>query len=261
MLLSYSEDVIKIKKGFRKTLKEPKTRLFYGVELEALVKPNKDFFDALDHINDDLQSYAILKEDGSLYGETGEGLEIVTVPATLQFHKNVLWKKFFTKGHSYKLLRGWNTSCCGMHIHFSRAALNNETQSRILYFYHAEDNAEFLTKIAGRYVGDGAEYCKIQPKELKDSKPESCYFRGSIAVSQKNKGKTFEVRIFKSNVSKFGVFRGLEFVAATIAFSKQALNEESKLTHKEFLAWFNTPYQRTKYPHLKRHLVQLKLLP
>lgn len=56
-------------------------------------------------------------------------------------------------------------------------------------------------------------------------------------ISNKNKGKTIEVRIFKGNVSKFGFFKVLEFVDASAHFVKDT--SITKLNFKDFLQWFD----------------------
>jgi formylmethanofuran dehydrogenase subunit E len=77
-----------------------------------------------------------IKHDGSLE----EGFEIVSHPATLDYHINEMpWKDIMEKAVKMGY-RSHNTDTCGLHVHVSRKALGNtweerdETISKILYF-------------------------------------------------------------------------------------------------------------------------------
>jgi hypothetical protein len=243
------------------TNKIAKEFLRYGVELEVQVKEDISFDAAAEATGVALRNYAIMKRDSSI---GPSGFEIVTVPATLEFHKKEMWKRFFgAKDYNGKsaseLLKSWGTKCCGIHVHITRAAMLPMQLSKLLVFYHDENNGGFLTKIAGRFVGEGARYCNMDKKRLSSNTSRECgNHHYAITISERNNGKTAEVRIFRGNCSRHGLMRCLEFVDATVQWCGEASGSE--LNYKSFLAWFNRPSIRGNYPDLWRHLIQLGYL-
>jgi formylmethanofuran dehydrogenase subunit E len=87
----------------------------YGVELEIDNGSNRQ--DAAWDIRAAGKDHIYLKEDGSL---TCDGFEIVTHPATLDYHVNCFpWEDICRTALSYGY-RSHDTSTCGLHIHASR---------------------------------------------------------------------------------------------------------------------------------------------
>ena len=76
-----------------------------------------------------------IKGDGSL----DDGMEIVTHPMSLNFHKQFQWEDIMKKA-IYLGYRSHQTSTCGLHVHVNRSCLGDsreeqdEVISRILYF-------------------------------------------------------------------------------------------------------------------------------
>ena len=112
--------------------------LRYGVELEVLPKTSVASKVAKYNCGKSLHNFALLKSDSSL---GSAGFEIVTVPATLEFHRKVLWNDFFKTPFSdgltaAKSVQSWDTGVCGIHVHLTRAALTEMQLSKLLVFYH-----------------------------------------------------------------------------------------------------------------------------
>lgn len=314
LLHNHSADVTRELKSFLKTDAEPKTKLFFGIELEVLPRQGVHQRTALEMCKEAMGATAICKNDGSL---NGGGFEIVTVPATLKYHREQLWNKFFAneesneiydattkKGCVARAMKSWATGCCGMHIHFSTNACSPMQLSKIFCFIHDTANADFLSKIAGRPIGRDSRWCKTGKRELKAvipqekrGKPINTIVKNvrrsgelnhhvkalqfvsdnhyqAISYSEHTGGKTCEMRIFRGNITKHGVMRALDFVAAMIQFCAETGGTSYMrsigprggrdivrgLSYQAFLAWFDTPQHRGAYPDLWRQLINLKYL-
>lgn len=264
-IYGYSTDVRKVIHKMYKVDADKKINgeyLRYGIELEVLPKNSVASKIAKYNCGSALYNYALLKSDSSL---GREGFEIVTVPATLEFHRKTLWHDFFNKKAMEGLtaaqsVQSWNTSVCGIHVHVTRAALTEMQLSKLLVFYHEPYNSTFLSRIAGRKVGPDAEYCKAAKKKLRASVAKECgNHHGAITISHRNNGKTAEVRIFRGNSTYHGVMRSVEFVDATVKWCGQN-STDAVLDYKNFLDWFNQPTIKKQYPELRKHLIDLKYL-
>lgn len=110
---------------------------FMGVELE-IDKGGEDTYNAeilLNTVNNE-NEHIYIKHDGSI----DNGFEIVSHPATLEYHThNILWQKLMTKAISMNY-RSHDTQTCGLHIHISRSAFGGTVEeqenniAKIIYF-------------------------------------------------------------------------------------------------------------------------------
>lgn len=217
---------------------------YYGVELEVNSRKAATHAETCKKVHEDIGTdFAILKFDRS----TGElGFEIVTAPATLAYHRQA-WEKFFAGSAS--LVSSWENGRCGMHVHISRAAFQNPSHlSKMMAFYNAPINKDFIERIAGRQ----SEYAIIDPKanvmvakmlgiesnKGEAARPINATFKAGKGTQKKYSAvnlqhtDTVEVRIFKGNVSKIGFFKNLEFVDAVMEYSK-VLRYNSKISEAE----------------------------
>lgn len=249
--------------------------IWLGIELEVHPRPDNTTAGALKKCakafqDDDKGAFAIFKRDGSI---PDDGFEIVTLPATLAYHRHI-WERFFdrTIGAS-RSLRSWETGKCGMHVHIDIRAFSPLQLGRFMEFYNARCNNAFMSSIAGREIHAGASYCptdtniKIRHAKhvfyVRDGRCEKKAVRGfqhyaATGISKSTDGNTLEVRIFRGNVARVGFFKNLEFVQATVLFAKETSNV--KLHHKDFLAWFDTPNNRGAFKILWAWLVKKALL-
>jgi hypothetical protein len=206
-----------------------------------------------DLVDIDMDGFASCKSEGLKYG-----FEIVTVPATLNFHREKLWGNFFEASAQYVKA----SERTGLHIHFSRDGVNNKQLAKCLYFMHETVNGKFLTKIAGRTVDSGASWCRQRKKKYNGTtediadiiNEETGGNRGACSISERNDGKTVEVRIFRSNPTRQGVMQALEFVAAVIEYCGLCGDKESDLTEKAFCNWFELNEKTLSYPYLTINL-------
>lgn len=114
------------------------SKRYFGIELE-IDGAGKDDDNAeellliANSISDSQMIY--IKSDGSL----DSGFEIVSMPFSLDFHKNFCWNEIMKKAISHGY-RSHQTSTCGLHIHVNRSSLGEthdeqeDVISRILFF-------------------------------------------------------------------------------------------------------------------------------
>ena len=99
----------------------------YGVELEIDNGLHRQ--DAARDITNAGRDHIYLKEDGSL---SRDGMEIVTHPATLDYHINYFpWSDICRTALSYGY-RSHDTDTCGLHIHASRSLFGNNDMEQDL---------------------------------------------------------------------------------------------------------------------------------
>lgn len=95
---------------------------YYGVELE--IDGGHDKQEAAKAISEAGGDHIYIKEDGSL---SCDGMEIVTHPATLEYHtQHFPWTEICEAALSYGY-RSHDTDTCGLHIHASRTLFGDTT--------------------------------------------------------------------------------------------------------------------------------------
>lgn len=255
-----------------KSMDGENTKLFMGVELEVKVNVVKSniFLDNYElqivdkealWVLDALKGHAILKPEGCAH------FEIVTLPATLDYHRSILWNGFFDEGSK----KFFGPEGCGLHIHFSRNAVEPAHLAKIISFYHRPETENFLSIIAGRKRGSRAIKKTYRPDDPAITLNETdTMARGAIAANtplggymdaeETNISKTMEVRIFQSTVTRLHVMQSLEFVHAVIEWLRDAPAKEELFTGDSFVQWFVETNQVTNYPYLYTSMVQKNLL-
>ena len=225
--------------------KHTKDTIFYGVELEV-ERRNNCPYEITSRINEEvLSGFAQCKSDGSL----DNGFEITTTPATFLKQKQQ-WERFFKDKECMESLKGWNTDTAGLHIHISRSALRLTDIGKLLVFINDDDNTKFIKQIAGR---SSEQWAKRTPKKITDSlRSSEKYESVNMAHSQ-----TIELRIFKSNISRNGFYRVLEFTDSLVYFVKNYASLTGlSLHYKSYLKYISNPAIRGQYPNLTAWLIR-----
>jgi len=219
--------------------------LYYGVELEV-EKRNNCPYDIPYHIQDNVMSgFAQCKADGSLDG----GFEITTAPATFGYHKKH-WERFFKDDKCMTNLKGWNTDTAGLHIHISRKALRPTVIGKILVFINDDTNTDFIKAIAGR---TSDQWAKRSKKKIQDCVRSSDKYE-AVNISHTH---TIELRIFKSNISRHGFYRVLEFTDALVQFARNYTGLTGlSLHYKTFLRFMKDDVIKSQYPNLTAWLIR-----
>ena len=229
--------------GFNKLPNENASQ-FYGIELEVERRKNCPS-DIADDINRMYDGFAICKSDGSL----DNGFEIVTGPSTIGYHKQE-WEHFFNSKLCQENLKGWNTDTAGLHIHIGRKHLTPLNIGKILVFINDNSNYHFINDIAGR---SSDQWAKKSPKKVSDvMRPTGEKYE---AVNT-NHHATIELRIFRSNITRHGFYRVLEFTDAMVNFVKQTNCTTTSLHYTAFCRYVAREQQRSQYPNLLAWLIR-----
>lgn len=229
---------------------------YFGVELE-IDGAGKDSDNAnnLLEIANMSDEHIYIKSDGSL----DDGIEIVTHPMTLEFHKDFCWEDIMKKAISLGY-RSHQTSTCGLHIHVNRDCLGedrddqDEVISKILYFveHHWNEMLKFsrrseytMNRWAARYGYENS------PKAIMD-KAKKCNNGRYAAVNLMNYS-TIEFRLFRGTLKYSTFIATLELINAIIETALYYSEEElHKLSWSEFV-------RRLKEPELIQYLKERQL--
>lgn len=236
-ILNYSYNPMQKLDGFRYMPDEPLPLLprWLGVELEVEPRAGNRQIRCVEATAAAVGHFAVMKHDSSI-GEGG--FEIVTVPATIAYHRKH-WEPFFKT--AAPMLRSWESGRCGMHVHISRAAISTLRLGYMLAFINEPANLPFIEAIAGR---GSTHYSSLQKKRIRDA------WVGSgnryEALSTATNKPTVELRIFRGNVSRDGFYRNLDFADALVAFAMDT--SATKLGSQDFLTWLDG--HRPEYPYL-----------
>ncbi len=217
---------------------------YFGVELEIDGAGKDDEYaeEILDIANVSGE-HIYIKSDGSL----DDGMEIVSHPMTLDFHKDFCWEDIMH--HAVSLgYRSHQTSTCGLHIHVNRESLGTDREeqdeviSRILYFveHHWNEMLKFsrrseyaMNRWAARYGYENS------PKAIMD-KAKKNYGR-YVAVNLCNYA-TIEFRLFRGTLKYNTFLATLELVARICDTAYTMTDDEiAKLSWSEFVADITEP--------------------
>lgn len=196
---------------FYKNNKE-NTDLFVGVELEINFNKKLSLADFLDNHNSDFVYY---KHDGSL---ADYGVEIVSHPATFDYHFHNEWKNIFDA------LKDTNTNNCGLHFHLSKAAFNRNEIRMLDYFVNNFTNS--ISQIGSRALKN---YCRAVNSNV--------YGLGRIIQSHTDACNltnlhTIELRFCKSTNHFESFIRKIKMIFVLVSFIK----ELSKYNYKNVVA-------------------------
>ena len=213
---------------------------YFGVELEidGAGKDSDNAREILDIGNDDGE-HIYIKSDGSL----DDGMEIVSHPMSLDYHKNYCWSEIMKKAVSQGY-RSHQTSTCGLHIHVNRNSFGDsrdeqdEVISRILYFIenHWNEMLKFSRRSEYSMNRWAARYgFEKTGREILDKAKKGSYGRYT-AVNLCNYS-TIEFRMFRGTLKYNTLIAALELVNAicdiAVGMSDEGLQ---KLSWSEFVS-------------------------
>lgn len=201
---------------------DKQTKRFYGLELEidgaGESSNNAEELLKWSH-NEDLY---YIKSDGSLH----DGLEIVTHPATLDFHlKKMPWPAILDKARDLGY-KSHQTATCGLHIHVSTAAFGKLSYDRYGFPERKTDTATSklvalfwrlwpeLTKFSRRTNSQIYEWCRpnydastLTRRDLYQSK-----YKGRYMALNFSGPDTIEVRLFRGSLRMETIGASLELI-------------------------------------------------
>lgn len=212
-----------------------------GFELEVEAR-NNSRYDGAQLVQNELGAHAYMKDDGSL----SDGFEIVTHPHTLSDYQTDFNWDFIPK-LKREGYRSWNTDSCGLHVHVSRTAFGTgespwgrvdrdalilKRQAHELRFMKLiYDNQRQVERIAGRA---GNHYATFGDKgKLVQKVKFGNQSNGRYSAINTENDDTLEVRVFKGSLRKERVLSALEFVTASVEYTR-----DLKVTAKnQALSW------------------------
>lgn len=211
------------------------SKRYFGVELEIdQAGKDSDNADELLSIGNRDEEHIYIKGDGSL----DDGMEIVSHPMSLDYHKQFQWGEIMKKA-IYLGYRSHQTSTCGLHVHVNRNCLGesreeqDEVISRILYFveHHWNELLKFsrrseyaMNRWASRYGYENSARA-ILDKAKKGN-------NGRYAAVNLMNYSTIEFRMFRGTLKLNTFMATLELVNSII---NTALNYSEEGLHK--LSW------------------------
>lgn len=221
------------------------SKRFFGVELEIdRAGKDDDYAEELLDIGNNEDEHIYIKSDGSL----DDGMELVSYPMSLDYHKNYRWTDIMRKAVSLGY-RSHQTSTCGLHIHVNRDCLGDsreeqdEVISRILYFveHHWNEMLKFsrrseysMNRWAARYG-----YEKTGREILDKAKKGN---NGRYAAVNLCNYSTIEFRLFRGTLKINTFLATLELVNAIIDTALiNSEDELQKLSWSEFVSRITEP--------------------
>lgn len=187
----------------------PDEKLFLGVELEVEYTHanNREVRRAMSNL--DLFKYAYLKHDGSL----ADGVEIVSFPATLAYHKEVLpWTPLCALLTRHYMVSD-SADTTGLHVHLSRNALPSHAWQRFAFLVN--NLRPLMEKVARR--GESARYAAYKKKLTITGAANS---RDRYEATNFTNTHTVELRIFKGTLNPSYLYATLEFCVALATFCR-----------------------------------------
>lgn len=243
-------------------------KLFYGVEIEVDDggEDNSYAKSITEYLEDGRQKFVYAKHDGSL----SEGFEIVSHPATMDYHMRAHYKDAFRRAIALGY-RAHQTDTCGLHVHVGRKGLGDSYEEReltimkILYVVEkhwdkmvrfSRRSNEKLEEWANRYL----EYSTDRNECLNST------YDGAKKLHEMAKGgdRYKAINLNNDNTIEFRLFRGtLKYntFIATLQFVDVICNiaKESSVQRIVALTWDDILEASKEYKELMQYYIERKL--
>jgi formylmethanofuran dehydrogenase subunit E len=232
----------------------------YGLEVE--IDDGDDKQNAARDIQAAGDDHIYLKEDGSL---SYKGMEIVTHPATLDYHVNHFpWADICRTALSYGY-RSHDTDTCGLHIHASRSLFGDTEMERdltiakvILLIDRWYDS--YIVNFARRDLSKMQQWAD---KPNADIKPEDSD-RAAVHKSKKTANSRYKaVNLCNYSTVEFRFFRGTlkrDTIIASIQWTDTLIKYCRKTPLKDlFNATWDDIFSNTEHKELTSYLKQRNL--
>jgi hypothetical protein len=225
--------------------------IFLGLEWEVQLKRNDSIVKAdgkgltvfgeyiAKSLDSEIKDYVNYRPEGGL-------LEMVTVPATLEGHKEYMNRLLFVPELLGLIAHHSPRNGVGIHIHICKAAFSKWSLARFIQFIRNVETQDFMVQIAGRDIYyDGTKVSK--PVRVQSDLVDS-HSKGKFeAVNTSTHQHTVEVRIFDSAYDAGGVYEKLEFCDALTRYTR---NPKRAIDATEFSLYVEANKER--YPYLFR---------
>lgn len=234
----------------------------FGLEVEIDNGYNKE--EAAEAIQNAGGEHIYLKEDGSL---SSNGFEIVTHPATLDYHmKELPWDDILNMAREYEY-ESHDTNTCGLHIHASRGLFGHD---RTLQDLNIAKCIMLIDAYWDQYIVPFSrrDYSKLDQWARKPdagiSTSDDNYTAIDKAKKTTDKGRYLAVNLRNYNTVEFRFFRGTlrrDTIIASIQFLDVLINYAKKTELKDI---FNKSFLKvlgnTDYSELTEYLKRRNII-
>jgi len=207
--------------------------LHFGTEVEVEINDDKNTDEALKliaRLDDERLFYC--KADSCIH----DGFELVSHPFTCEWmhENNEAFNAMFGLG---KIMKGWESTNCGMHVHMSVDAFSNLQLLKFMRFFY--ENKTFIAKVARRPKGKLEDWATMRTPDSAQLQSYTRRKRGSIGVGRGalnvEGGYTVECRIFRSTLAPTVYYGNIEFLQALFDYTKTCGLHQ--LEHNRFLSF------------------------
>lgn len=168
-----------------------------------------------------LCEYLYFKHDGSL----SNGVEIVTLPCSLDFHRTTFPWDALCNLLAQQGASADTRSTCGLHVHMSKTAFPMNVWERMSYLVN--NNQALMERIARRTQSE--RYAAYKPKHnIKGLSNDGDRYQAVNFTNQ----HTVELRIFRGSVRQPTILATLEFCVALAEYCQRAYLWEIKSPNK-----------------------------
>jgi hypothetical protein len=245
-------------------------KLFFGLELEMEIRSG-DMLNSSQYVRDNVGEFVYLKNDSSINSGGYNGFELVSHPATLDYHtnNNKLWDTLdYLREH--ESARSWDAKSCGIHIHINRTGFKGGAHThRFLTLIYK--NAEQMMRLAGRkstyarfndcwqYDEYDKPYFTLQHKLLGEK--NNPFYTGGERYSAVNTNNqhTLELRFFRGTTKPSGVLSAIELAHAGVEYTRDLTLSDVKmgaLTWDWFYDWVQS--NNGLYPNLYTRMAKVQ---
>lgn len=232
-------------------------KLFMGLEVE--MDEGGESHTKAQQITSTGDGHVYCKHDGSL----SDGIEMVTHPATVQYHLSKFpWKQLCQEAKSLGY-RSHDTSTCGLHVHMSRKGFGENWDeidlniAKLLLFFENNwaDLVRFsrrtmgqLNRWAGRYgMNHGDDHWAL----LNRAKNAGKYYSVNL-----NHSETVEIRIFRGTIKYETIYATIQLLDTIVELCKEtSVNDMQNITFVEVFKRAN----KKGYKELVEEIVKRKI--
>ncbi len=229
---------------------------YMGVELEIDRGSHRE--ECAQDILHEGEGFVYIKEDGSL---ENEGMEIVTHPATLDYHmRHMPWEAMTDIARHYDY-RSHNTSTCGLHVHVSRTFFGFDcdrqdlTIAKIMLIFDKFWNTHIVKFSRRDYSAlerwadkPDANICKTDTDIDAIGKAYDVGRKGRYQAINLRNENTIEFRIFRGTLRRDTIIATLEWIHVLIEYCKK-----TSLSDLWSVTWENL-FRNTGYTELNDYL-------
>jgi hypothetical protein len=211
-------------------------KLFFGLELEMEIRSG-DLGSSAEYVRDKVGEFVYLKQDSSINSGGYQGFELVSHPATLDYHTNNrrLWDTLEYL-REYQNARSWDAKSCGIHIHINRTGFKGGAHThRFLSLIYK--NSDKMMKLGGR-KSTYAKFSDVYKYDDYDkpyftladkvAHPSNAMTERYSAVNTQNPN-TLELRFFRGTMNPSGVLSAIQLAHATVEYTRNLTLSDVKM--------------------------------